>query len=95
MWFVYIISSASRGTLYTGMTNNPVERIAKHNAGKGARYTKVGAPWVLVYLEEVPTKSDALRREYAIKGLGKKAKLKLTLDYLSSHETQQGHPSLV
>lgn len=91
MWFVYILASASRGTLYTGMTNNPVERIAKHNAGKGAKYTRIGAPWELVYLEEVPTKSDALRREYAIKQLGKKAKVKLTLDYLSKTQT----PSLL
>ena len=52
-------------------------RINKHNAGKGAKYTKIRRPVVLVYQEMYETKSEALRREYEIKTFTRQRKLKL------------------
>jgi len=53
------------------------KRIAKHNDKSGARYTRSRLPVVLVYSEECITKSQALKREYAIKQLTREEKLKL------------------
>ena len=61
-------------TLYTGYTDDPERRLAVHNAGKGAKYTKSRLPVNLVYREECPDKSSALKREYAIKRLTKAEK---------------------
>ena len=57
------------GSLYTGWTNDLDKRLACHNAGKGARYTKSRKPVELVYYEAFYTKEEAMRREYAIKQL--------------------------
>lgn len=74
--FVYIVR-CSDNSLYTGYTNNIEVRINKHNAGKGAKYTKIRRPVVLVYQEMYDTKSEALRREYEIKTFTRQKKLKL------------------
>lgn len=74
--FVYIVR-CSDNSLYTGYTNNIEVRINKHNAGKGAKYTKTRRPVVLVYQEMYETKSEALRREYEIKTFTRQKKLKL------------------
>lgn len=74
--FVYIVR-CSDNSLYTGYTNNIEVRINKHNAGKGAKYTKTRRPVVLVYQEMYETKSEALRREYEIKTFTRQRKLKL------------------
>lgn len=74
--FVYIVR-CSDNSLYTGYTNNIEARINKHNAGKGAKYTKIRRPVVLVYQEMYDTKSEALRREYEIKTFTRQKKLKL------------------
>lgn len=74
--FVYIVR-CSDNSLYTGYTNNIEARINKHNAGKGAKYTKTRRPVVLVYQEMYDTKSEALRREYEIKTFTRQKKLKL------------------
>lgn len=74
--FVYIVR-CSDNSLYTGYTNNIEARINKHNAGKGAKYTKIRRPVVLVYQEMYETKSKALRREYEIKTFTRQRKLKL------------------
>ena len=74
--FVYIVR-CSDNSLYTGYTNNIEARINKHNAGKGAKYTKRRRPVVLVYQEMYETKSEALRREYEIKTFTRQRKLKL------------------
>lgn len=74
--FVYIVR-CSDNSLYTGYTNNIEARINKHNAGKGAKYTKTRRPVVLVYQEMYETKSEALRREYEIKTFTRQRKLKL------------------
>ena len=74
--FVYIVR-CSDNSLYTGYTNNIEARINKHNAGKGAKYTKIRRPVVLVYQEMYETKSEALRREYEIKTFTRQRKLNL------------------
>lgn len=76
-WAVYILE-CSDGTLYTGITNNLVQRLVTHNTGKhGAKYTKARRPVKVVYTEEYPTKSKVLKREHAIKQLTRAEKLKL------------------
>ena len=74
--FVYIIECADR-TLYTGWTTNLQRRIDAHNAGKGAKYTRSRTPVRLVYSETLPDRAAALRRELAIKRMGRAKKLKL------------------
>src|SRR5512132_1576617 len=65
-WFVYIVRCADR-TLYTGVTTEPARRVAEHNDGCGARYTRSRAPVSLVYLERAKDRGAALRREHEIK----------------------------
>lgn len=77
MRFYCYILECSDGTFYTGWTNDPERRIAQHNKGKGARYTKTRRPVKLVYLEEQPDKITALKRELQIKKLKREQKLKL------------------
>jgi putative endonuclease len=74
--FCYILE-CSDGTLYTGWTNDPERRLAQHNKGVGARYTKTRRPVRLVYLEEQPDKVSALKRELAIKRMKRGQKVKL------------------
>lgn len=76
MNYTYIVK-CSDGTLYTGWTNNLDKRMEAHNAGTGAKYTKPRRPVELVYYEMFRTKEEAMRREYAIKQLSRKEKLKL------------------
>ena len=74
--YTYILECAD-GTLYCGWTNHLKERVAAHNAGKGAKYTKNRRPVVLKYYETFSTKQEALRREWAVKQLSRKEKLAL------------------
>ena len=76
--FCYILE-CSDGTYYTGWTIDPERRVAQHNKGIGARYTKTRRPVKLVYLEEQPDKITALKRERAIKALPRKKKMELFL----------------
>ncbi len=76
-WFVYVARCAD-GTLYTGITTDVEKRKAAHDSGKGAKYTGGRGPITIVHVESLPTKSDALKREYAIKQLPRDAKLNLT-----------------
>ena len=57
----------SDGSLYTGWTTDVEARIAAHNSGSGAKYTRSRLPVKLVYSEEVEDRSAALKREAAIK----------------------------
>ena len=75
-WYVYILRCGD-GTLYTGITDDVERRLAAHRSGKGAKYTRGRGPLELVYTEEVPDKSAALKREAAIKRLSRAEKLKL------------------
>lgn len=76
MNYTYIVQ-CSDGSLYTGWTNNIEKRINDHNSGRGAKYTKSRLPVVLAYYEEFKTKEEAMRREWEIKQLDRKAKLEL------------------
>lgn len=76
LYHVYILRCAD-GTLYTGCTNDLERRLKTHNAGKGAKYTRARLPVELVYAEEAPDRSQALRREAAIKALPRSEKLEL------------------
>ncbi len=76
-WFVYVLYSVSTGRLYTGIAVDPHKRLEKHNNGTGAKNTRYGKPWLLVYIEKKRTKGEALSREAAIKKLARKDKLLL------------------
>lgn len=75
-WIVYILECGD-GSLYTGCTNNIEKRIVTHNMGKGGKYTRSHLPVVLVYKEKAESKSQALKREWEIKKMSRKDKLKL------------------
>jgi len=75
-WSVYIVE-CSDGSLYTGISNNVDRRVKAHNAKKGAVSIKGRLPVKLVYKEDLGTKSLALKREFAIKKLARKDKLRL------------------
>ena len=74
--YTYILECAD-GTLYTGWTNDLKKRLAAHNAGQGAKYTRGRGPVRLVYYEAFADKEEALRREAALKRLSRAAKLAL------------------
>ena len=74
--FVYMLRCKD-GSLYTGWTNDLEHRLAMHNSGRGAKYTRGRGPLELVYSEELPDKEAALRRECAIKKLRREQKLAL------------------
>ena len=78
--FVYIIE-CNDGSLYTGYTPDVAARLKKHEAGKGAKYTRGRGPFVLRYQEVFETKEKALQQEYKIKRLTKGEKLKLIDTY--------------
>ena len=72
-WWVSLLECRD-GTLYSGCTDHIPRRIALHNAGRGAKYTRGRGPVILRYQEEVPDRSAALRREAAIKRLNRAEK---------------------
>jgi putative endonuclease len=72
-WCVYVLRCGD-GSLYTGISNDVERRLARHRAGTGARYTRGRLPLALVYLEPQQGKSEALRRERALKALSKSEK---------------------
>lgn len=76
MPYVYMVACAD-GTLYTGWTTDLNQRIATHNAGQGAKYTRSRLPVELVYYETYPDSQTARQREYAIKQLSRQQKLAL------------------
>ena len=75
-WSVYIARCAD-GSLYTGVSNDVKARLAAHNAGRGAAYTRSRRPVRLVHREDGLTRSGALSREAGIKALDRGAKLAL------------------
>ena len=75
-YYCYILECAD-GTYYTGWTVNPERRVKMHNKGRGARYTRTRCPVKLVYVEELPDRKSAMKREIAIKKMGRDGKGKL------------------
>lgn len=69
-WVVYILRCAD-DTLYTGITNDLAQRLQLHAAGKGAKYTRGRGPYEVRHTEYYTTKSEALKRERAIKRMGR------------------------
>ena len=72
-WFVYLVRAAN-GSLYCGISDDPVRRFATHQSGKGARFFLSSPAVALVYTEVCRDKSEALRQERLIKKLKKSAK---------------------
>lgn len=71
--FFYVLECRD-GSYYAGYTNDLLARIQKHNAGKGAKYTRARKPVSLLYNKQFETKSDALKAEYYFKKLSRKKK---------------------
>ena len=71
--YVYFLRCGD-GSLYTGWTNDLEQRLAAHQSGKGAKYTRGRLPIEMVYFEEMPDKSAALKRENERKKLKKAEK---------------------
>lgn len=84
-WFVYILRCKD-DTLYTGSTDDVQRRLAVHNSGKGAKYTRARLPVEMVYAEECESYSAALKREYAIKQLTRGQKLEMIQQYKAAAE---------
>ena len=75
-FFGYMVECAD-GTFYTGWSTDPESRVKVHNAGRGAKYTRTRRPVKLIYVEELPDRSSAMKRECAIKKYSRKKKQKL------------------
>ena len=77
-WFVYMVRCADN-SLYTGIATDVERRVDEHNNNNrlAAKYTRARRPVALVYQEQLASKSDAARREAAIKQLGKEEKERL------------------
>lgn len=77
MYYVYILQCSDK-TLYTGITKDIKRRVREHNEScKGAKYTRVRRPVMLLYSEECGDRSSAAKREHAIKKLTREQKLAL------------------
>lgn len=85
-WQVYILECAD-GSLYTGIARDVNERIATHNKGSGAKYTRGRLPVTLVYTESAADQSTALRREIEIKKLQRTEKQNL----IAARQTTGAH----
>lgn len=79
--YMYVLECAD-GTLYTGYTTDVKRRLATHNAGKGAKYTRARLPVTLLYQEEFPSKQEAMRAEALFK---KRKTRQQKLDYIKQH----------
>lgn len=84
-WYVYLVRAAN-GSLYCGISDDPVRRFAKHQSGKGARFFLSSPAVALVYTEACRDKGEALRQERLIKKLKKSAKECLVASALSLHQ---------
>ena len=73
--FFYVLECADQ-SYYAGYTNNIEKRVAAHNAGKGAKYTRARGPVKCIYIEKFETKQEAMRAEYAFKQLNRVQKTK-------------------
>lgn len=74
-YFVYIIKTSSN-TLYTGQTNNLERRLKEHasRSKRASKYVRSFSSFEVVYKEELKTRSDAIKREFAIKKMTRKNK---------------------
>jgi putative endonuclease len=77
--FVYVLECAD-GSFYTGYTTDVERRVAEHNAGEGAKYTRGRTPVELVHTEGFESRSAAMKREHEIKTLSRGEKERLVDD---------------
>lgn len=89
-YYTYILL-CSDNSLYTGYTDNLKRRIAAHNCGNGAKYTRARLPVELVYWEKYTTKQQAMQREYAIKQFTRAQKLRLLPEEVQERMQQNEH----
>jgi putative endonuclease len=75
-FYCYMVE-CSDGTFYTGWTTDPERRVSQHNRGVGAKYTSVRRPVKLIYLESLPNRAAAMKRELAIKRMSRAQKGRL------------------
>lgn len=75
-WFCYVLECAD-GTLYTGIARSIEKRLAMHDRGRAARYTRGRLPVRLLYAEPLPDRSAASRREIQVKRMSREAKRRL------------------
>ena len=87
-WYCYLVRCRD-GSLYTGITTDLNRRIDAHNEGKGAKYTRNRQPVQLVYQEHSISRSDASKREHALKSL-KKAQKERLIDIYQIKESNEG-----
>lgn len=76
MYYTYLLRCAD-DTIYCGYTVDLAERLLAHNNGSGAKYTKSRRPVTLVYSEAFATRSEAMKREAALKKMTRHQKLAL------------------
>ncbi len=76
MFYVYFLK-CNDNSFYCGYTNDLNKRLMAHNKGIGSKYTKKRRPVTLIYSEEYLTRSEAMKREYALKQLNRKQKEEL------------------
>ena len=81
--YVYMVRCRD-GSYYSGYAADPVKRVKVHNSGHGAKYTRSRLPVELVYWEELPDKSAALRREAALKKMTHLEKARLVRAFSES-----------
>ncbi|GAA0264322.1 GIY-YIG nuclease family protein [Halobacterium noricense] len=79
MHYVYLLE-CSDDTYYTGYTTDVERRVAEHDAGDGAKYTRGRTPVTLQYVEPFETKSTAMSREYELKQRSRGQKEKLVAE---------------
>ncbi len=87
-YYVYIIRCAD-GSLYTGYTTDVARRIAAHNSGKGAKYTKTRRPVALMRFWRFTEKGQALRAEAAIKSRPKAIKERIITEHFDEERLFQ------
>ena len=76
IWYTYIVECSDK-TLYVGTTNDIEKRLIKHNAGKGAKYTRGRAPVKIRYSEVFESRAEACKHEYKLKRYSREQKLEL------------------
>ena len=84
-WYLYILECADN-TLYTGITLDPERRLAEHNNGTGAKYTRARLPVAMVYCIPAGNRSEASRMEYRTKRLTRIKKRQL----IETRSNEQG-----
>jgi putative endonuclease len=84
--YCYILQCAD-GSYYTGWSTDPEKRLHQHNAGRGGKYTRSRLPVQIIYIEELPDRTSAMRREHSIKGMTRKKKKCLVSKYAEENPT--------